>query len=62
MENRESPEPLTGKQLLQHYESLEQVSFGPESRKRKQRDEEKRWHNWRKKSIFPASLLGKFAY
>jgi hypothetical protein len=52
MENRESPEPLTGKQLLQHYESLEQVSFGPESRKRKQRDEEKRWHNWRKKSNF----------
>jgi hypothetical protein len=38
-ENRESPEPLTEKLVLQHYESFEQVSFGPESRKRKQRDE-----------------------
>ena len=53
MENRESPKPLTGKQVLQQYESFEQVNFGPnKSRKRKQHDEEQRWHNWRKKSIF----------
>ena len=52
IENREAPQPLTGEQVLQHYDSFDQVQFGPESRKRKQRDEEKRWHNWRKKSIF----------
>ena len=51
-EYREAPQPLTGEQVLQHYDSFDQVTFGPESRKRKQRDEEKRWHNWRKKSIF----------
>ncbi|XP_066316723.1 uncharacterized protein [Miscanthus floridulus] len=51
-EYREAPQPLTREQVLQHYDSFDQVTFGPESRKRKQRDEEKRWHNWRKKSIF----------
>jgi hypothetical protein len=51
-EHREPPQPLTGKQVLQQYESFEHVDFGPESRKRKQRDEQKRWHNRRKKSIF----------
>ena len=51
-EYREAPQPLTGEQVLQHYDSFDQVTFSPESRKRKQRDEEKRWHNWRKKSIF----------
>jgi len=28
------------------------VIFGKDSKKRKQRDEDSRWHNWRKKSIF----------
>ena len=28
------------------------MTFGKDTRKRKQRDEENRWHNWRKKSIF----------
>jgi len=51
-EYREAPQPLTGEQVLQHYDSFDQVTFGLESRERKQRDEEKRWHNWRKKSIF----------
>jgi len=51
-EYREAPQPLTGEQVLQHYDSFDQVTFGPKSRKRKQHDEEKRWHNWRKKSIF----------
>ena len=51
-EVRKAPEPLTGEQVLQHYESFDQVKFGPQSKKRKQRDKEKRWHNWRKKSIF----------
>jgi hypothetical protein len=51
-EYRGAPQPLTGEEVLQQYETFDQVKFGPESRKRKQRDEEKRWHNWRKKSIF----------
>jgi len=44
--------PLSGEQVRQQYESFEQVPFGKETRKRKQRDEESRWHKWRKKSIF----------
>ena len=28
------------------------MTFGKDSKKRKLRDEENRWHNWRKKSIF----------
>jgi len=43
---------LTGEQVLQEYESFEQVTFGKASKKRKQHEEETRWHNWRKKSIF----------
>ncbi|WVZ84272.1 hypothetical protein U9M48_031322 [Paspalum notatum var. saurae] len=41
-ENRAAPVPLSGAQ----------VQFGKMSNKRKQREEETRWHNWRKKSIF----------
>ncbi|WVZ49340.1 hypothetical protein U9M48_000708 [Paspalum notatum var. saurae] len=52
VETREAPIPLTGAQVLQQYDSFEQVTFGKMSKKRKQRDEETRWHNWRKKSIF----------
>ncbi|WVZ58442.1 hypothetical protein U9M48_008718 [Paspalum notatum var. saurae] len=51
-ENRAAPVPLSGAQVLQQYESFEQVQFGKMSNKRKQREEETRWHNWRKKSIF----------
>ncbi len=43
---------LNGDKVLKQYESFEQVKFGMTSRKRKQRDEDTRWHNWRKKSIF----------
>jgi hypothetical protein len=52
VEIREAPVPLRGEQVKQDYESFQQVTFGKDSRKRKQRDEENRWHNWRKKSIF----------
>jgi hypothetical protein len=52
VETRESPVPLTGEHVLQQYESFEQVKFGKTSKKRKQHEEETRWHNWRKKSIF----------
>jgi len=51
-ETREAPVPLSGDQVLRDYESFQQVTFGKDTRKRKQRDEENRWHNWRKKSIF----------
>ena len=44
--------PLTGEEVLQQYDSLEQPKFGQGTRKRKQREEEIRWHNWRKKSVF----------
>ena len=52
VETRDAPVPLTGAQVLQQYESFEQVTFGKMSNKRKQREEDTRWHNWRKKSIF----------
>jgi hypothetical protein len=51
-ETREAPVPLTGEQVLREFESFEQVKFGKDTRKRKQCEEENRWHNWRKKSIF----------
>jgi hypothetical protein len=59
VETRESPVPLTDKQVLQQYESFEQVKFGKMSKKRKQREKEARWHNWRKKSIFLSCHTGK---
>ena len=52
VETREPPVPLSGEGVLQQYESFEQITFGKSTRKRKQREEETRWHNWRKKSIF----------
>ncbi|XP_012701433.1 uncharacterized protein LOC101786371 [Setaria italica] len=51
-EMREAPVTLTGAQVIQHYESFEQPKFGIATKKRKQCEEERRWHNWRKKSIF----------
>ena len=51
-ETREAPVPLSGEQVKQDYESFQQVIFEKDSKKRKQRDEDNRWHNWRKKSIF----------
>ena len=51
-ETREAPVLLNGDRVLRDYESFQQVTFGKDTRKRKQRDEENRWHNWRKKSIF----------
>ena len=52
VEMRGPPVALNGDEVLKQYESFEQVKFGMMSRKRKQRDEDTRWHNWRKKSIF----------
>jgi hypothetical protein len=52
VETRDTPKPLTGEEVLQQYQSFEQVTFGKTARKRKHREEETRWHNWRKKSIF----------
>jgi hypothetical protein len=43
---------LTGPPVLQQYSSFEQPKFGTASKKRKQREEDIRSHNWRKKSIF----------
>jgi hypothetical protein len=51
--------PLTGDQVLQQYESFGQVTFGKMSNKRKQREEETRWHNWQKKSNFFSFHTGK---
>ena len=49
---REAPKPLTGEQVREQFQYVEQVSFGKTTKKRKQRDEQNRWHNWRKQSIF----------
>ena len=52
-EMRDTPVPLSGEQVLDQYQSFEQVTFGSTTcNKRKQRDEDNRWHNWRKKSVF----------
>ena len=53
VEHKEAPVSLSGGQVLQQYESFEQVTFGRATcKKRKQHEEDNRWHNWRKKSIF----------
>ena len=52
VETREAPVPLTNEEVLQQYDSFEQPKLGQGTRKRKQREEETRWHNWRKKSVF----------
>jgi hypothetical protein len=52
-EMREAPVPLSGEGVLQQYGCFEQVTFGKTTTgKRKQRNEDVRWHNWRKKSVF----------
>jgi hypothetical protein len=53
VETREAPEALSGAQVLEQYDTFEQVEFGKTllSQKRKH-DEDNRWHNWWKKSIF----------
>ncbi|RLM66420.1 uncharacterized protein C2845_PM16G03270 [Panicum miliaceum] len=51
-EMREAPQPLSGEQVRQQYESFEQPKFGTTTKKRKRSEEHSRWHNWRKKSIF----------
>ena len=47
-----APEPLTGVQVKEQFAYFDQTIFGKKTRKRKQHEEENRWHNWRKKSIF----------
>lgn len=51
VETRKAPKPLSGDEVIEQYETFEQVTFGKMTRKRK-RDHELKWHNWRKKSIF----------
>ena len=58
VETREAPVPLSGQQVLEQYETFDQVSFGKTGSKKRKRDEDERWHNWRKKSIFFSSLTG----
>jgi len=45
VETREALVLLSGEDVLRDFESLQQVTFGKDTRKRKQRDEENRWHN-----------------
>ena len=52
VETREALVPLCGQQVLEQYETFDQVSFGKAASKKRKRDEDKRWRNWRKKSIF----------
>jgi hypothetical protein len=57
-ETREAPVPLSGQAVLDHYATFDQVKFGKDISKKRKRDEDARWHNWRKKSIFWSSLTG----
>jgi hypothetical protein len=50
-ETRQAPKPLSGDEVIEQYEKFEQTTFGKITRKRK-RDNETRWHNWRKKFFF----------
>ena len=52
VKTRMAPESLTGVQVKEQFECFDQAIFGKTTRKRKQREEENRCHNWRKKSIF----------
>ena len=52
VETREALVPLSSQQVLDQYETFDQVIFGKATSKKRERDEDKRWHNWRKKSIF----------
>ena len=58
VETREALVPLSVQQVLDQYETFDQVIFGKATSKKRKRDEDKRWHNWRKKSIFLSSLTG----
>lgn len=49
-EKRGAPVPLSSEQVEEQYKSFQQVIFGPT--KKRKCDDEERWHNWRKKSIF----------
>jgi hypothetical protein len=51
-ESREAPKPLTGDEVIEEFEKFEQVTFGKNIAKKRKRDDEIKWHNWRKKSIF----------
>jgi hypothetical protein len=52
VETREAPVPLNNEQVRQQYSTFKQVIYGATtSKKRKQCDEDTRWHNWRKKSV-----------
>jgi hypothetical protein len=51
-EMRKALVALTGPPVLQQHSSFEQPKFGTTSKKRKQREEDIRSHNWRKKIIF----------
>jgi hypothetical protein len=62
VELREAPVPLIGEQVLEQYDTFSQVQFGKQASKKRKHDEYKRWHNWRKKSIFLAALLVFFAH
>ena len=52
VESREAQVPHSGDHVLDQYESFDQVTFGKTTSKKRKRDEDKKWHNWRKKSIF----------
>ena len=60
-ETREAPVPLSGQDVLDQYATFHQMGFGKDISKKRKRDEDARWHNWRKKSIFflssPTGLL-----
>ena len=60
-ETREAPVPLSGQDVLDNYATFHQTGFGKDISKKRKRDEDARWHNWRKKSIFflssPTGLL-----
>jgi hypothetical protein len=52
-ETREAPVPLFGQDVLDQYATIDHETRSKKDKtKKRKRDEDARWHNWRKKSIF----------
>jgi hypothetical protein len=57
-ETREAPVPLSGQDVLDQYATIDyEIRSKKDKTKKRKRDEDARWHNWRKKSIFFSSPI-----
>jgi fructose-1,6-bisphosphatase len=58
-ETREAPVPLSGQDVLDQYATIDhETRYKKDKTKKRKRDEDARWHNWRKKNISLSSPIG----